>query len=87
MGGSMDVYSHTKLCLTSFAHELHRRLRADISVRVRVNLYDPGPVDSDLAREAPMQLMVEAYLENLVFPHVQDTRSGVYACSMAGCPR
>jgi NAD(P)-dependent dehydrogenase (short-subunit alcohol dehydrogenase family) len=49
MHNGMQQYAHTKLLLCTFAAELARRL----SGRVGVHALCPGPVASNLAREAP----------------------------------
>jgi NAD(P)-dependent dehydrogenase (short-subunit alcohol dehydrogenase family) len=46
--GSMKQYSHTKLCLTSFARELARR-----EPEIAVHALCPGAVNTNVAREAP----------------------------------
>jgi len=49
----MAHYARTKLLLCTFATELARRLRDDDGVDVAVHALCPGPVDSNMAREAP----------------------------------
>jgi NAD(P)-dependent dehydrogenase (short-subunit alcohol dehydrogenase family) len=49
-------YGHTKLLLVTFASELACRLRDETGVDVAVHSLCPGPVDSNMAREAPLWL-------------------------------
>ena len=49
-------YGSSKLHLCTFAQELSRRLKPDGEVRVAVTSLCPGPVNSNLAREAPTLL-------------------------------
>jgi NAD(P)-dependent dehydrogenase (short-subunit alcohol dehydrogenase family) len=49
----MAQYAHTKLAICTYATELGRRLRDANGVDVAVHSLCPGPVDSNLAREAP----------------------------------
>jgi NAD(P)-dependent dehydrogenase (short-subunit alcohol dehydrogenase family) len=49
-------YAHTKLLLVTFANELARRLRDAHGVDAAVHALCPGPVDSNMAREAPLWL-------------------------------
>jgi NAD(P)-dependent dehydrogenase (short-subunit alcohol dehydrogenase family) len=50
---SVAKYGYTKLLLTTFAKELTRKIR---QLRLQINVYSlcPGPVNSNIAREAPM---------------------------------
>jgi len=53
----MKQYAHTKLAVCTYATELARRLRAPgdaTGVDVAVHAICPGPVDSNMAREAPV---------------------------------
>jgi NAD(P)-dependent dehydrogenase (short-subunit alcohol dehydrogenase family) len=49
-------YAHTKLLLVTFANELARRLRDAHGVDAAVHALCPGPVNSNMAREAPLWL-------------------------------
>jgi NAD(P)-dependent dehydrogenase (short-subunit alcohol dehydrogenase family) len=53
MATGMAHYGHTKLALCTFAVELGRRLRDEHGVGVAVHSLCPGPVASNIAREAP----------------------------------
>jgi NAD(P)-dependent dehydrogenase (short-subunit alcohol dehydrogenase family) len=53
MRDGMTWYGHSKLLLVTFAQELARRLSANGSVDVAVHTICPGPVNSNMAREAP----------------------------------
>ena len=55
-------YAASKLRLCTYAHELSRRLNPEGEVRVAVNSLCPGPVDSNIAREAP------SFLKPLLYP-------------------
>lgn len=52
----MKAYGHSKLHLCTYATELARRLNPDDDVVVGVNALCPGPVASNIAREAPAWL-------------------------------
>lgn len=51
--GSIAQYGHSKLVLTSFAQELSRRLQDDSGIDVAVHALCPGPINSNIARQAP----------------------------------
>jgi NAD(P)-dependent dehydrogenase (short-subunit alcohol dehydrogenase family) len=51
--GSVAQYAHTKLLLCTLASELSRRLSDEQGVDVSVHSLCPGPVNSNMAREAP----------------------------------
>ncbi len=54
IGDAMRYYGRSKLCLSTYAVELSRRLlRADGTPDVAVHHLCPGPVNSNMAREAP----------------------------------
>ena len=46
-------YGYTKLLLVTFVNELSRRLNPDGNLRIAVSSFCPGPVNSNIAREAP----------------------------------
>jgi NAD(P)-dependent dehydrogenase (short-subunit alcohol dehydrogenase family) len=50
-------YGYNKLALCTFATELSRRLRSDGGVDVAVHALCPGPVDSNMTREAPKWIL------------------------------
>ena len=50
---SINMYSYYKLVLNTFATELARRLQSEGQVDVSVNVMCPGPVNSNIARDAP----------------------------------
>jgi NAD(P)-dependent dehydrogenase (short-subunit alcohol dehydrogenase family) len=54
MRGSMREYGKSKLCLSTYAVELSRRLKRDRMVDVAVHALCPGPVNTGIAREAPL---------------------------------
>jgi len=56
MGKTVELYGYYKLLLTSFAHELSRRLNSNNSPNVSVFTLCPGPVNTRIAREAPYLL-------------------------------
>lgn len=51
--GSINNYSYFKLILNTFATELSRRLKTDDRVDVSVFTVCPGPVNSNIIRDAP----------------------------------
>ena len=53
IGKSMEFYGYYKLLLTTFALELSRRLNPDAITKFSVFSLCPGPVNSNIAREAP----------------------------------
>jgi len=52
----MKQYASSKLHMCTYAWELGRRLNPEDDVRVSVHALCPGPVDSNIAREAPAWL-------------------------------
>ncbi len=52
IGKTVELYGYYKLLLVSFAHELSLRLNAD-KTNISVFSLCPGPVNSNIAREAP----------------------------------
>ncbi len=52
----LRYYGLSKLHLCTYATELSRRLNPDAETRVAVHALCPGPVASDIAREAPLAL-------------------------------
>ena len=53
MGKTVSLYGYYKLMLNTFASELHSRLNPDGQTNVAVHALCPGPVNSNIAREAP----------------------------------
>ncbi len=53
MGKSVERYGYYKLLLTTFSQELERRLNPNRDPRYSVFALCPGPVNSNIAREAP----------------------------------
>ena len=53
MGQTVQLYGFYKLLLATFAFELHRRLNSDEKTH-SVFVLCPGPVNSNIAREAPV---------------------------------
>lgn len=51
--GSIAQYGHSKLVMTNYAVELSRRLNPQDEVEVAVHALCPGPINSNIAREAP----------------------------------
>ena len=58
----LKYYGYSKLHLCTFAEELSRRLNATDEVRAAVHAVCPGPVSSNIAREAP------AYMKPVLMP-------------------
>lgn len=53
IGKTMELYGHYKLLMTTFANELSRRLNPGDKTDYSVFALCPGPVNSNIAREAP----------------------------------
>lgn len=53
MGKTVALYGYYKLLLATFANELSRRLNTGDAVKYSVFALCPGPVNSNIAREAP----------------------------------
>ena len=53
MSQTVERYGYYKLLLTTFSRELERRLNGTSSLRYSVFSLCPGPVNSNIAREAP----------------------------------
>ncbi len=49
----MELYAYYKMLLVSFANELSRRLNNGTKTKYSVFALCPGPVNSNIAREAP----------------------------------
>ena len=54
----VSLYSYFKLVLNTFAIELSRRLKSGDQVLISVNVICPGPVDSNIIRDAPWMLRI-----------------------------
>ncbi len=61
MSRSVELYGYYKLLLTTFVNELSRRLNAGGHVRYSIFALCPGPINSNIAREAPalIQLLLK----------------------------
>ena len=53
MGKTVEHYGYYKLLLTTFSNELSRRINASGRLNYSVLALCPGPIDSNIAREAP----------------------------------
>ena len=53
MGRTVELYGYYKLLMTTFANELSRRLNRTSETTYSVFALCPGPVNSNIAREAP----------------------------------
>jgi NAD(P)-dependent dehydrogenase (short-subunit alcohol dehydrogenase family) len=53
IGRSIELYGYYKLLLTTFSVELSRRLNPDGQTNCPVFSLCPGPINSNIAREAP----------------------------------
>jgi NAD(P)-dependent dehydrogenase (short-subunit alcohol dehydrogenase family) len=53
MGKTVELYGYYKLLMTTFANELSRRINPSGQLRYSVFSLCPGPVNSNIAREAP----------------------------------
>lgn len=53
IGKVMELYGHYKLLMTTFANELSRRLNPGDKTNTSIFALCPGPVNSNIAREAP----------------------------------
>ena len=78
----INNYSYFKLVLNTFASELARRLAPGGQIDVPVHVMCPGPVDSDIARDAPAALRIFLKLLFKVAFRAPDVaaRPAVYAC-------
>ncbi|MBK9730442.1 MAG: SDR family NAD(P)-dependent oxidoreductase [Chitinophagaceae bacterium] len=54
MGKTVERYGYYKLLITTFANELSRRVNTTHQVQYSVFALCPGPVNSNIAREAPV---------------------------------
>lgn len=54
MGKTVEYYGYYKLLITTFANELSRRINNTNHVQYSVFALCPGPVNSNIAREAPV---------------------------------
>jgi len=54
MGKTVELYGYYKLLLTTFAGELSRRLNSSGKTQCSVFALCPGPINSNIAREAPV---------------------------------
>ena len=54
MGKTVELYGYYKLLLTTFANELSRRLNSTVKTSYSVFALCPGPINSNIAREAPV---------------------------------
>ena len=54
MGKTVELYGYYKLLMTTFANALARRLNASGQLRYSVFALCPGPINSNIAREAPV---------------------------------
>ncbi len=54
MGKTVELYGYYKLLLVTFANELSRRLNTSGKTRYSVFALCPGPINSNIAREAPV---------------------------------
>lgn len=70
MGKSVERYGYYKLLMTTFARELSRRLNSANKTNYSVFALCPGPVNSNIAREAPsifqplMKLVFKAFFRS-----------------------
>ena len=70
MGKSVERYGYYKLLMTTFAQELSRRLNPNNKTNYSVFALCPGPVNSNIAREAPvifqplMKLVFKAFFRS-----------------------
>lgn len=56
MGKSVALYGYLKLLLTTFSVELSRRINSDSQTNISVFALCPGPVNTNIGREAPALL-------------------------------
>ena len=70
MGKSVERYGYYKLLMTTFSQELSRRLNPNQKTEYSVFALCPGPVNSNIAREAPaifqplMKLVFKAFFRS-----------------------
>jgi hypothetical protein len=53
MGKTVELYGYYKLLMTTFANELSRKLNNSVNPKYSVFALCPGPVNTNIAREAP----------------------------------
>lgn len=58
VNGAINNYSYFKLVMNTFATELSRRAQVDGQADVGVHVMCPGPVDTNIVRDAPLPLRV-----------------------------
>ncbi|MEQ9298972.1 MAG: SDR family NAD(P)-dependent oxidoreductase [Cyclobacteriaceae bacterium] len=78
-------YGYYKLLLTTFANELSRRINTDKSI-IPVRVLCPGPVNSNIAREAPgwMQPLLKGVFSLFFRSPMKAADPVVYFCQEAG---
>jgi len=78
---AMDRYAYSKLLLTTFSHELSRRLAYPVKDIC------PGPVASQIARDAPWPINeITQYGMRLCFPSAQDAALPVVELLLSSMP-
>jgi NAD(P)-dependent dehydrogenase (short-subunit alcohol dehydrogenase family) len=85
MGKTVELYGYYKLLLATFANELSRRLNTSGKTRYSVFALCPGPINSNIAREAPVVFKPLLKLVFRIFfrSPVKAVRPVVYfACSL-----
>ena len=78
----MKYYAYSKLHLCTFARELDRRLNSSGQVRVAVHSLCPGPVATNIAREAPVYLkpLLKPLMRLLFLSPARAARPVIYLC-------
>lgn len=78
----LKYYAASKLRLCTYAHELSRRLNPEGEVRVAVNSLCPGPVNSNIAREAPpfLKILLVPVMKLLFASPEKAARPVIYLC-------
>ncbi len=81
--GSIAQYGHSKLVMTNYAVELSRRLNGQDAVEVSVHALCPGPINSNIAREAPRAFkpLLKAVMGMLFASPEKAARPAIYLSS------
>ena len=78
----LQYYAYSKLHLCTLARELDRRLNSNGKVRVAVHSLCPGPVATNIAREAPVFLkpLLKPLMRLLFLSPARAARPVIYLC-------
>ena len=81
---SINNYSYFKLILNTFAVELHRRLNpSDSDIDVAINVMCPGPVNTDIARDAPP--LLKGFIKFMFFLFFRSPKKAAMPVTYLSC--